>query len=134
MARARYPHLLSKDVPIWERWLDLHGDAFETIEYDVRVGDGRDPGEAFEPNIRDMALDLSRRRIDAVAHTPTEITVIEITTEAGLKALGQVTAYPILYRQTYNPTLPVRALLVCETLETDVEPALKQHNIAVDVV
>ena len=38
----KYPHLLPVDVPVWERFLSLFGDMYKSIDYDIRVGHGRD--------------------------------------------------------------------------------------------
>lgn len=124
-----YPHLLPEDITVWARFLTKYPDRFDPIEYDVRVGRGRPAPLDMPDNIRTMALDLSMRRIDAIGHTPRLIYVIEITRIAGLKAVGQVITYPILYRQTFAPTKPVRTLLVCEELHPDIEPALTLHHI-----
>lgn len=116
-----YPHLLPVDVPCWEWFLSKYGNQFELIDYDVRVGVGRDPGPEFPDNIRTMAIDLSMKRIDAVAYMPDQIWAIEITKHAGLKALGQLIAYPLLFTLKFNPVLPVQPVLVCEDLITDME-------------
>ena len=129
-----YPHLLTEDITVWERYLELHPDLYQSIEYDVRVGDGRDPGPDYADNIRQMALDLSRRRIDAIGHTNTDITLIEITRRAGLTAVGQLFTYPVLYAQSYPTTKPVKVLLVCERLATGVAPVLLQHHITWETV
>ena len=126
----RYPHILPPDVPVWERYLARGGDHHKLIEYDVRVGLGRDPGPEFPENMRAMALDLSFRRIDAVAHDSHQITVIEITRYAGLTAIGQVMIYPILYRLTFMPSLPIVALLVAEEFESDIQVTADQMGVA----
>lgn len=125
-----YPHILPPDVPVWERYLARGGDRHHLIEYDVRVGLGRDPGSGYPENIRAMALDLSFRRIDAVAHDPSYITVIEITTAIGMAALGQVRVYPILYKLTFMPSLPIFSLLVAEKFESDMQVAADQMGVA----
>lgn len=129
-----YPHLLPDDITIWERFLNLHPHDYTRIEYDVRVGEGRDPGDAFPDNIRKMGLDISMRRIDAVGHAPDRIDVIEITRTAGLTSIGQLTAYPKLYRDKFRPTLPLRAVLVAEELQTDIQPVLDTLPITIYLV
>lgn len=126
----RYPHLLPPDVPVWERYLARGGDGRHLIEYDVRVGLGRDPGPEYPENIRAMALDLSFRRIDAVAHHRDHITVIEITTAIGMAALGQIQAYPVLYRLTFMPSLPIFGLLVAERFESDMQVTADEKGVA----
>ncbi len=129
-----YPHLLEVDIAVWLRYLNKHPDLYDAIEYDIRVGDGRDPGPDYPDNIRRMALDLSRRRIDAIGHTLDTITLIEITRRAGLTAIGQLIAYPILYAASYPTTRPVQMLLVCEELATGVQPVLEAQRIPWELV
>lgn len=124
-----FPHLLPQDIPVWQRFLEKYGDDYTHIEYDVRVGKGREAALHLPILIRQMALDLSMRRIDAVAHTSSRITIIEITRRADLKAVGQLTTYPVLYAQTFHPSLPIFPLLVAEELHSDIEPALRNAGI-----
>lgn len=124
-----FPHLLPVDIPVWRRYLALHKGDFIKIEYDVRVGKGSDPPSELSESLRTMWTDLSKKRIDAVAWKPNAITVIEITRRAGMKAIGQLKTYPVLYRLTYEPFLPVESLLVCEELLADIQPALAENKI-----
>jgi hypothetical protein len=120
----RYPHLLPEDALVWDRFLLGHPFDSNSFEYDVQVGRGRPyPGPA-SPGIHKMALDLSRRRIDVVGHTPTCTKIYEVTRQAGLTAVGQLIAYPILYAKTYDPPGPCRPVLVCEELQSDIETVL----------
>lgn len=124
-----YPHLLPWDIPLWEEFLDLHGQDYERFEYDIRVGRGRPAPRSLPANIRKMALDLSMRRIDAVGHKRAGIDIIEVTRVADLKAIGQLMAYPRLYRATYEPSLPVRPVLVLEHFHTDMLPVIQELNL-----
>lgn len=130
----KYAHLLPLTVEVWERFLARFENDYNLLEYDVRVGLGRDPGTDFESNIRQMALDLSFRRIDCVAHRPTDITVIEITHSAGFTALGQIAGYSVLYSLTYFPQLPIKSLLVCGELQSDIKPILDSLKVQYLVV
>lgn len=122
---SRYTHLLPPDVAVWERYLNTFEQRYTLLEYDIRVGLGRDPGPDYDDNIRQMALDLSFRRIDCVAHSPESITIIEITHTVGFKAIGQIVGYPILYVLTYQPILPLRSLLVCASIQSDLVPVIE---------
>lgn len=124
-----YAHLLPPDVQVWERYLTAFRHRYSHFEYDIRVGLGRDPGPNFDPTMRSMALDLSLRRIDAIGFTPERITIIEITHSAGMTALGQLRAYPTLYRLTYMPDLPLSTLLVAAQLQSDIQVILEHEHI-----
>jgi hypothetical protein len=128
MARE-FPHLLKDDVTLWKRFLASDDNIYASFEYDIRVGEGRDPGPTYERNIRKMALDLSQRRIDAIGRTRDGLTIIEISTSAGLTQIGQLLAYPSLYRQTFGHTGTIFRLLVAQSLQTDIEPVLIAEQI-----
>ncbi|MCK5614442.1 hypothetical protein KAR91_71920 [Candidatus Pacearchaeota archaeon] len=125
----QFPHLLTADQPVWMRFLAQFGKDFTQFDYDIRVGEGRPAPEGTPAGIQKMSLDISKRRIDAIGFQPDKITVIEITRRAGLKALGQLIAYPILYQNSFSVKLPIMPLLVAEELLSDVEVALEANNI-----
>ena len=58
-------------------------------------------------------------RIDAVGYTQAGIYIIEITRRAGLKAIGQLESYPLLFKDKFNPRAKVIPYLVCEELKSD---------------
>lgn len=125
----RFPHLLPQDAEVWKRFLTEHEHAYNYFEYDLRVGLGRDPGETFNANIRGMAIQLSQRRIDAVGFQTDIITIFEITTSAGLTALGQLQAYPLLYRRSFPTNSKIQILLIAEHLQDDIEHVLLDASI-----
>lgn len=127
--RHRYPHLLPPDVPVWERFLDIYGPNYTHFDYDIRVGFGLGPDPAHPANIQKMTDDLTRRRIDALGHTPERLDIIEVTKLAGIKAIGQLVTYPILYRVTFSPSVIIRPVLVCEALRPDMEIVLDALSI-----
>lgn len=130
MARNRkFPHLLQKDIVVWERFLHLFGNQYNNIDYDVRVGKGRPASPGLPQNIQQMSIDLSQRRIDAVGFQDHQIDIIELTTTASTKAIGQLLMYPVLYKQTFPGTLPLRPLLVCESLAPDVLDVLLDKQL-----
>jgi len=125
-----FPHLLKEDIALWKRFLIHPDNTFLNFEYDIRVGDGRDPGPNFDSTIRQMAINLSQRRIDAIGHNATGITIIEISNNPGLTQIGQLTAYPTLYKLTYHYTKPIKTLLVAASLQSDLLPVLEQGQLS----
>lgn len=124
-----FPHLLKPDRELWQEFLETDFNIYAHFDYDVHVGVGRDPGPDFPDHIRQMALNISQRRIDAIGFMPQSITIIEISINAGLTQLGQVMAYPCLYQKTIGSKLPIKVLLLARTIQTDIEPVLKEHQI-----
>jgi hypothetical protein len=122
---ARYSHILEPDRTLFQLYIESKLYPYIHLDFDVRVGTGRDPGPTFSDDIRRMAIHLSQRRIDCVAHTLTFIHIIEVTFSAGLTSLGQLMAYPSLYTSSYRPALRVVPILVCHDFQTDAQ----QHFI-----
>jgi hypothetical protein len=129
LKNRKFPHLLQEDIELWELFLEKHKDNYLRFDYDIKVGDGRDPGEDFPANIRKMAHDLSMRRIDVIGYKADAITIIEITKSAGLKAVGQMESYPILYKRKFAPVQRVDTLIVAGKIEADIEPILIEKGI-----
>lgn len=77
---------------------------------------------------------LSQRRIDAIGFQAKQVTIFEVTCNAGLTALGQLMAYPGLYRMTYSPVLPLRPMLVTYAFQSDIEPMFRENNIPFTLV
>lgn len=131
---ARFPHLLPLDAALWQQFLEKYGGAFTQFEYDVRVGDGRDPGTAYPANIRYDAIVLSQRRIDVVGYQAKTITLFEVTASAGLTALGQLMAYPQLFIQTHSPDRAVQPHLVTYAFQPDIEKVFIAHAIPYTII
>jgi hypothetical protein len=129
----QFPHLLDPDIDLWEEFLAKFGHLYTNFDYDVRVGEGRDPGPVVADKYRKMGIDLSKRRIDAVGFTNNSIDIIEITLYADLKALGQLLTYPDLYRTTFNSTYKPEPVLVCREIAPDISQAIFKNNITVRI-
>lgn len=126
-----FPHLTELDSHLFHLYLEQFQPLYPNIDFDVRIGQGRDPGPDYDQNIRDMAITLSQKRIDAVGHFPDSIEIIEITHRASLKSIGQLTVYPILYQLTYFPTKPLIRVLVTFSISEDLAAAAV--NLPIDV-
>lgn len=130
-SNLHFDHMLPQDQEVFKLFLASPANIYEYFDYDVRVGDGRDPGTEHDENTRQLAIKLSQRRIDAVGHHADHIAIIEVTRVAGLKALGQLHAYPVLYQLKYKPQLSLKPILIAETLETDAEEAFHFAKIPI---
>ncbi|MGH9492917.1 MAG: hypothetical protein ACRD2K_05400, partial [Terriglobales bacterium] len=106
--RLKYPGLLPREIIIFREWLRLHERDFDRFDYNVRVGDGFDPGPGFSPDVRQQAIENSKKRIDAIAWQGSAVTLIEVKDRAGLSAIGQLIGYRPLWQQTVSDFLSGR--------------------------
>ena len=126
---TKYPHLLPEDAKLWNEYQLLYQPRYHSILYDVAVGPGRDPGENYPDNIRAMALQLSKLRLDVVGINSNSVEIFELTQSAGLKAAGQAIVYPHLLTVTWELTVPVTVTIVCRSCRDDVQDVLAAYNI-----
>jgi len=114
-----YARLLEPDIEILLDFQIDHISEYTSWTYDTRVGPGRDPGPSFLPEIRQMALDLSRRRIDCIAEATDRIDLIEICQTAGYRTIGQIPIYAAYYAQDFKPSKPIRPCILCRDIADD---------------
>lgn len=132
--RKNYPHMAVEDTLIWEEWIKQFGDEWETVDYDIRIGTGRDPGPEFDQNMRDMAIYNSKLRIDAVIYRGNEACVVEVKPSISLQALGQIIAYDQLFREEHPEYNPVTTCIIGERVHPDIERLLTDRNIIITLI
>jgi hypothetical protein len=127
--RQTYPAMLPAEIAVWRAWLRLNAGNYDRFEYNVRVGPGFDPGPNVAPADRQMSLDITRKRIDALAWAGNQPTVIEVKDRAGLSAIGQLMGYIVHWKDEHPFGPPPYALLVANRLAPGVERVLQAHSL-----
>lgn len=128
--RLKYPGMLPREILIFKNWLKTNESAYDSFQYDVRLGQGRDPGPNYPDYIRSMAIDRSKFRADAVAMQGQQPTLIEVKDRAGASAAGQLVAYEALWEVEHPGGLPPKLLLITNQVQTNLLPLLKKNQIA----
>lgn len=92
-------HMLKSDIPVWYRYLDLHKEEIIALYYDCLLG-GEDLStkEEQDPFRRAWKM-LTGKRADVIAETEKEVQIIEVTSEIGMRAVGQLQVYRALWLQ-----------------------------------
>lgn len=129
--RGDPPHMLKPDVPIWYRWLELYSGPILNLYYDVSVGGPFLSGPDATDKMKIMWRKLNVKRIDALAETATEVWIIEVSADPGLRSLGQLFTYQALWIRDPVIMKPERLILVCDTIDKDLLDAAGMHSILV---
>jgi len=117
----KYPHLGPEDATIWSRFIDKNPGFFESVDYDVKVGAGRDYSALPEDEFSEDLKYLSKKRIDVVGFRPGEIFVIELKPKADLRALGEAVGYASLYREIGPIDKRILPVLITDEKLPDIE-------------
>src|SRR5262245_7834065 len=128
MKRPPWPHMMPRDLPLWAGFLlSPLSKPFAKYEYDVHVGVGCDPGPAYEPSLRKMAITLTQLRMDAIGWDQQTPTIFEVKPDARLSAFGQVLAYCYYYHKQFG--VRCRRGVVTDTMTPDVAELSRAHDV-----
>lgn len=132
--RYWYPHMKPYDVAIWERFIEMWPDEYESCQYDYHVGDPP-PFNPLMDDDEDLNQDaLYRLKIDVVAHKNGEIDIIEIKPNAGASAIGQVKGYRDLYIRDEQPKEKINMVIITDRLRPNMLYLCQQENVELVVV
>ncbi len=119
---------------MWSAWLDVHQDDYDYYEYDVHIGEGATLPIDAPPMVVQIALGLTRKRIDVIGHNKAGIHIFEIKPDAGLNAMGQLLAYYYLYKIEKKPPRPVVLNLVTDIIDNDTRRVASAYGIRMYIV
>jgi hypothetical protein len=145
-----------RDILVWKNWLYANSTRFDRYEYNVRLGDGVDPGPSYPDWARRMWTLNSMKRADVVAVKSGRVTIIEVEDNPGLTSFGQLSGYITFWRNRisnggppmvhkilgvedfFPSNLPLdpnpSLLLVCARIGNDALAVARSSGVAVDVI
>lgn len=132
--RGHYPHMLPRDVDVWNRFLDQQGFEFVGFRYDVHVGGEVERKVGWTEKTIMVASYLAAKRIDAVGYKAGETWIFEVKPEAGVSAVGQLVTYRLLYIDKFRPIGRLVCALVCANATIDERHVLEDQGFKIFVV
>ena len=123
--------MLPADVPLWHRFLDRYASNFERFFYNVRVGGPDVSTIEGDEVLKRMWYLNTAKRIDAIGEKENEIWIIEVASSPYLRAVGQMLTYHFLWNLDPKINKPVKDVLLCYYLDSDLEKVLKHHKVEV---
>ena len=130
---AKYPHMKPEDVAVWERFIDNNPQFFDTCDYDVAVGEGAPQSPELPENIQADGKILTQKKIDVVAYQNNMIYLIEVKPICNMRAIGQILAYYDLYTKDHPGQSSPLKMIVCSSIERELEATLSKYDIIVEV-
>ena len=132
--RLKYPGLLPDEVLVLRAWLALHQSEYDRFDYNMRIGQGIDPGPNYSDEVRRQAILNTQLRIDAVGWKGTQPTIIEVKRRTTPSNVGQILTYDSVWRKEL-PGGPAPILrLVSNTYSPHILPRVTEAGIFLDVV
>jgi len=123
--------MLPADVPLWHRFLDRYASNFERFFYNVRVGGPDVSTIEGDEVLKRMWYLNTAKRIDAIGEKENELWIIEVASSPYLRAVGQMLTYHFLWDLDPKINKPIKDVLLCYYLDSDLEKVLKHHKVEV---
>ena len=115
--------MLQTDVPVWLRFIDRYGQFFKSVYYSCLVGGPwLTPEQELDP-MQIMWRANTAKRIDALAETENEVWIIEVADYPGMRSIGQLVTYRMLWLEDPKISKPEKMVLVLSRLDTDIAAA-----------
>lgn len=133
MVMSHYPHMLHEDVAVWSKFIEKMHEVIQAVWYDVHVGQPVRLAPNSSTVQQKVAAGVTRKRIDAVCSVGKEFWIIEVKPYANMTALGQAFSYTQLFSMEYDTFRPARAVVVCDSFDTDMEVPFEELGVMVFV-
>ncbi len=149
--RLKYPGMAPREVLIYNAWRKMHAAEYVRFDYNVRVGNGTDPGPAFPQVYRDQYIQNTQKRIDVIgwkvdtgtvvstSSTPTTIEhfaaagyvpfIIEVKDRATGSCMSQLLTYKTLFPITFPAARKAMLVLVTNRVSADMPMVLDATGI-----
>ena len=130
----QFPHLRTEEIDIWKRFLATFPARFTTFHYDVKVGPGVQLSNDTTQRIKEMALGLSKKRIDVVAEGSEGLTLVELSPNAGASSVGQLLVYQTLWVKDHPGEVPPKLLLITASERSDIREVSTDAGVELLIV
>lgn len=132
--RHKFPGLLPEETLVLRAWLALHQSEYDRFDYNMRIGQGIDPGPAYSESMRKQNIENTQLRIDAVAYKGNQPTIIEVKRRATPSNIGQLLVYDSVWRQQFPASPAPKMLLVCNTFSPHILQRAKESSVTIESV
>jgi len=125
--------MLQPDIPVWYRFLEKWGSPFLNLYYDCLLGGPYLTQEEKKDPLKWMWRVNLSKRADAIAEVENEVWIIEVASDPGLRILGQLQAYRVLWLRDPKISKIERMILVCEAIDQDLLDAASMMGVLIYV-
>ncbi|MCL6552928.1 MAG: hypothetical protein K6W08_07390 [Firmicutes bacterium] len=133
LVQIQYPGMTFVESDIARAWINRHGPEYDEISFNVRLGEGIDPGSDYADEIRRMARLVTQKRADMVARVGDQVDLVEVKVRIAFPVLGQLIGYRGLWEREH-PELRVRRLIaIGRAVVPDMEQIIRDTGIEIEL-
>lgn len=126
-----FPERTDRETAVILAFVAAHGDEFDTWTFAKRVGQGLAPNPEHLPAVQQNTAFSTKKRIDMLAWSGPQPTIIEVKERVTPASLGQILTYRQFFLEE-NPDAQEPALVVIGRYsDEDTIRALTRHGVTV---
>jgi hypothetical protein len=126
--------MLPQEIVIFRAWWAAHKGDYTAADFNVRVGQGFDPGAKYEAAVRQSMLLGSQKRIDALLSGAGGWTIVEVKYRATPLVIGQIISYAILWAKANPQATSPHLIVLCAYTDSDTRYCCEKLGIALQVI
>jgi len=129
----QFPGMTLTESGVAREWIRAHAFQYDSIEWNVRLGDGVELGPEFDEATRRAARLNSQKRADFIARGPLATAIVEVKNRLDARALGQL----LMYRQLLSAMRPISGPVLLYAagarIDPDTRPTFEAAGIIVEI-
>lgn len=152
----KYSGMLVDETVVWRAWAVLHQAEYDRFDHNIRIGPGKEIGDAFLPSVQRAEFLNSQMRVDSVGWQgidpemiPADVTdpqiiynlfpsaqatIFEVKRRATLQAYGEIMGYSHAWAEDFPSVETPLLMIVCAEYAQTILPAVRASRVQVDVV
>lgn len=132
--RLALPGMLPQEVVIFRAWWKDHASNYSGADFNVRVGTGFDPGEAYDVAVRQSSVMSTQKRIDALLSSAAGWQIVEVKMRATPLVIGQIMCYALLWMKDNPQATTPKLLVLCSYTDMDTRYCCNKLGIELQTV
>jgi hypothetical protein len=132
LVQTTLPGLRRPDTLIAQAWLREHGKEYDSVEFNVRLGQGIVLPPGSDPSLVLFAQSVTTKKADLVAHSNSDVAIVEVKIRVTPDALGQLVVYRRLYKDQYPNVGKITLIVAAQYLTPDVADTYEENGILIE--
>lgn len=131
LARKWFPERTDRESGVIRDYLAAHHQEFDRLTFGKRVGAGLAPDPEHLEGVQRNTARFTKKRIDILAWSGSQPTIIEVKERVTPASLGQILTYRQLFLEENPDALDPRLVVIGRYSDEDTIRALTGHGVTV---
>lgn len=133
LLRRWYPERTDHESVVLREFLFRHGAEYDRFSFSVRIGESVAPNPDHPESAQRSTVFSSRKKIDMLAWSGEQATIVEVKARISPASLGQILTYQQLFLEEKPDAMVPLLVVIGQQGDDDTLRALSSHGVTVHV-